>query len=1068
MTHSIQAREDSIRLPCACLYLVPVELLAALLVCWVLGVPLACLITASRLARRAEQLSRDLDILRFELGKVKTDFERLGSRGGVVSGGEPAMGAAPAISPAQAPVTPPAPIEAPASGRATAAPAAPPVIPPLAPRPITVSARAGGQETPPAFPSAPALAGVRSTPSAPKPAPEAKPAPGLKVDWERFMGVNLFAWVGGFALFLAVAFFIKYSFENNLIPPEMRVALGFVAGIGLLVGGMVLKRKAYEATSQTLCATGTVILYAVSFACHAYYHFTGAAATFALMVLVTVTAFLLAVRLNALVVAILGLVGGFLTPPLLSTGVDNPLGLFGYVAILDAGLVAVAMKRRWYFLVVFGVVGTLLTLIGWTHEFFTVGKVWIAFAILTAFNLLFLGAFVWGEKAAHRNPWLTGSALALPCATFAYAFWLLFFRELAARPGVVFSFLLIADLPVLAMVLLNGRLGLTHLAAGAAAFLVLTAWTTGYLTHELLGWALGGYLLFAIVHAAFPVVLERVRPGAAPAWWGHLFPPAALILVLWPLLRSLEAGWLLWGTVLLVDAAAILLALVTGAVLGVVAVLVLTLLVAGVWIVQAPAELTSLPPMLLVVGGFALFFFLAGLYGGEKMLARLEAAAGGGGKVVGPETPTFLGPLGGSIEARAQIPALSAILPFLLLILMAVRLPLTDPTPVYGVAFLMLVLLLGLARAVDLPALAPVGLASVLPLEYAWHANHFTPTAAVVPILWNVGFTALFIAFPFVFRRVFAKQVLPWATAALAGPLHFFLIHDAVKQAYPNEFMGLLPAAFAIPMLAALAAVARSWASEAANRTAVLAWFGGSALFFITLIFPIQFEKQWITVGWALEGVALLWLFRRLPHPGLRGLGVALLVIAFVRLALNPAVLDYHPPSTTRIWNWYLYTYGIVTACAFAGARLLAPPRHLLWGKSVPPLLYTLGTVLAFLLLNIEIADYFSEGAALTFQFSGSFAREMTSSIGWALFALALLVVGVGKHLRAVRYAGLALLGITLLKLFLHDLLAIRALYRIGAFLGVAVISILASVLYQRFFASEPKPSGEHAGSASQ
>ncbi|HRZ36915.1 MAG TPA: hypothetical protein P5534_11185, partial [Candidatus Paceibacterota bacterium] len=80
----------------------PVELLAALLVCWVLGVPLACLITASRLARRAEQLSRDLDILRFELGKVKTDFERLGSRGGVVSGGEPAMGAAPAGAPAAA------------------------------------------------------------------------------------------------------------------------------------------------------------------------------------------------------------------------------------------------------------------------------------------------------------------------------------------------------------------------------------------------------------------------------------------------------------------------------------------------------------------------------------------------------------------------------------------------------------------------------------------------------------------------------------------------------------------------------------------------------------------------------------------------------------------------------------------------------------------------------------------------------------------------------------------------------------------------------------------------------
>jgi hypothetical protein len=31
--------------------------------------------------------------------------------------------------------------------------------------------------------------------------------------------------------------------------------------------------------------------------------------------------------------------------------------------------------------------------------------------------------------------------------------------------------------------------------------------------------------------------------------------------------------------------------------------------------------------------------------------------------------------------------------------------------------------------------------------------------------------------------------------------------------------------------------------------------------------------------------------------------------------------------------------------------------------------------VLAFLLLNIEIADYFAEGPTLTFQFSGNFAR---------------------------------------------------------------------------------------------
>ncbi|MEP7077997.1 MAG: DUF2339 domain-containing protein, partial [Chthoniobacterales bacterium] len=55
------------------------------------------------------------------------------------------------------------------------------------------------------------------------------------------------------------------------------------------------------------------------------------------------------------------------------------------------------------------------------------------------------------------------------------------------------------------------------------------------------------------------------------------------------------------------------------------------------------------------------------------------------------------------------------------------------------------------------------------------------------------------------------------------------------------------------------------------------------------------------------------------------------------------------------------------------------------------------------------------------------------------------------KQARALRYAGLALLIVTLLKLFLHDLGNLNQLYRIGAFIGVALILIVASFVYQRF-----------------
>jgi uncharacterized membrane protein len=295
--------------------------------------------------------------------------------------------------------------------------------------------------------------------------------------------------------------------------------------------------------------------------------------------------------------------------------------------------------------------------------------------------------------------------------------------------------------------------------------------------------------------------------------------------------------------------------------------------------------------------------------------------------------------------------------------------------------------------------------------------------------------------------------------AALGGVAQFWLVYPAVRAAWPNDLPGLIPALFALAPLGSLAALLPPGPADNPARLNQLAWFGGTALFFITLVFPVQFDRQWLTVAWALEGVALLWLFHRVPHPGLRAVGVVLLCTAFARLALNPAVFAYHARSSGAVFNWYLYAYGVVTAALFAGARLTAPPRERVLGVNAPPLLNTLGTVLGFLLLNVEIADYFTApGArALTFQFSGHFGRDMTYTIAWALFALGLLGAGIWRRQKAARYAALALLSVALLKLFFHDLARLEALYRIGALFAVAVIAILASFAYQRFLPSHEK-----------
>ena len=167
----------------------------------------------------------------------------------------------------------------------------------------------------------------------------------------------------------------------------------------------------------------------------------------------------------------------------------------------------------------------------------------------------------------------------------------------------------------------------------------------------------------------------------------------------------------------------------------------------------------------------------------------------------------------------------------------------------------------------SLDLLPAVALVSVLGLEHAWHFEHFDPHSAVLPLIWYLGFYAVFTIFPFVFHKRFAGKTVPWATAALAGPLHFYLIYQLVRTAYPSGVPGLVPAAFALPALLGLFVLLKRTPLTSLARNAQLALFGSAALFFITLIFPIQFDRQWITVGWALEGAALCWLFHRVPHP---------------------------------------------------------------------------------------------------------------------------------------------------------------------------------------------------------
>jgi len=221
---------------------------------------------------------------------------------------------------------------------------------------------------------------------------------------------------------------------------------------------------------------------------------------------------------------------------------------------------------------------------------------------------------------------------------------------------------------------------------------------------------------------------------------------------------------------------------------------------------------------------------------------------------------------------------------------------------------------------------------------------------------------------------------------------------------------------------------------------------------------PLQFEKEWLTLGWALLGAALAWLFGRIPHRGLVVWSLALFAAAFVRLALNPAVLTYHARAAAPVFNWYLWVYAAAASAFFAGAVLLRGPGAVAWPVGVA-LLPAGGVAILFALLNLEIADFFAEGRRIVVNpFSTTLAEGLAYTLGWALFAIALLVAGIAKKSRGARAAALVLLVVTILKCFLFDLAQLGGLYRVGSFVGLAVCLALVALLLQRFVLRRDDP----------
>jgi uncharacterized membrane protein len=196
------------------------------------------------------------------------------------------------------------------------------------------------------------------TPRLPPRAPRRVPQPLDVAALETWIGQKALGWAAVVVLLFAAGFFLKHAFENGWIGPLGRVSLGAASGALLCVGGLLMYRLGRTLTAQMLTAGGVALLYLSTFGAFGYYQLLPRDRAGVFFTAIVIEAAALAILYDAPAIAVMAVVGGLLSPLLLHADHDLYRSLFLYLALLDAGVVGLALFRRWLFLAPIALLGT--------------------------------------------------------------------------------------------------------------------------------------------------------------------------------------------------------------------------------------------------------------------------------------------------------------------------------------------------------------------------------------------------------------------------------------------------------------------------------------------------------------------------------------------------------------------------------------------------------------------------------------------------------------------------------------------------------------------------------------
>jgi uncharacterized membrane protein len=336
-----------------------------------------------------------------------------------------------------------------------------------------------------------------------------------------------------------------------------------------------------------------------------------------------------------------------------------------------------------------------------------------------------------------------------------------------------------------------------------------------------------------------------------------------------------------------------------------------------------------------------------------------------------------------------------------------------------------------------------------------WNLSFYNSTKLWRTEFWLTVFFLLFAVMSFLYNITHQQKTTfrDLSLITLNGGCYFLWTYGLLESRY-SDYLGF----YAVLMAAVYVALGSVAYRRAQQDSYLFLVFLGLGLTCLTVAIPIQLKQNWITVGWSVEAAVLTWVGFHLDSSKTRR--AALLIVAMVTcrlLFLDSSFSGAFADDFTFLFNKRGMAFAAAVLSLFAMAYLYHRNREKLADieRWLTGGLFIGANLLVLFFLTTEISSSFEAAYYRTsdYQLKRDIRSRMQLSISalWGFYSIVLVTVGILRRVQPLRLLAILLFAATILKVFFVDLGEMDKIYRIIASIGLGVILLAVSMMYQRY-----------------